>query len=810
MQSAALPQARNHGQSHKHNLLASITLSTVLLCFSLPNAYSVVTPGASPADAALAPSPAASHLTLSGNFIAAQVGIKYSVPLVATGGTAPYTFTISWGQLPAGLVLGASSGIISGTPSATGTSNFGIHVTDSKSSGGSQKFLITVSAAVAVTVTPATATVASGGTVAFTAAVSNTTNTAVTWSATTGTISTAGLYRAPTVKANSTATVTATSTADPTKSASASVTVTAVPLTLSGNFIAAQVGLKYSVALVAGGGAAPYTFAISSGQLPGELSLGTTSGIVSGTPTTTGTFNFGVNVTDSKSVSGSQTFRITVSPAVVVTVSPATATVQSAGTVSFTATVTNASNLTVTWSATTGTVSSTGLYQAPTVNANSTATVTATSAADATKSASSSVTITAIPLTLSGNFVAAEVGSSYSVPLIVGGGTAPYTFAISSGQLPAGLALGTSGTVSGTPSATGTFNFGINVTDSKSVAGSQTFQITVSPAVVVTVTPATATVESAKTVSFTAAVTNAWNQSVTWSATTGSISASGLYQAPTVNANSTATVTATSVAESTRSASASVTITAIPLTLSGSFVSAVVGTSYNVTLAVGGGTAPYTFAISSGQLPAGLALSATTGTVSGTPTTTGTFNFGVNVTDSKSVSGSQSFQVTVSAAVAVTVTPAMATVQSAGTVAFIALVSNTPNTAVNWSATMGTISTTGLYQASTVNADSTATVTVTSAADSTKSASALVTITAIPPPPLVIATTSLSAATTGKAYTNALSATGGKAPYSWSLASGNLPGGISVQSAGLLSGTTTQFGQFSPSPCRWQIPRRPR
>src|SRR5258706_327545 len=299
MQSAALPQARNHGQSHKHNLLASITLSTVLLCFSLPNAYSGVTYGASPANAALAPSPAASHLTLSGNFIVAQVGIKYSVPLVASGGTAPYTFAISWGKLPAGLVLSASSGIVSGTPSATGTSNFGIHVTDSKSSGGSQKFLITVSAAVAVTVTPTTATVASGGTVAFTAAVSNTTNTAVTWSATTGTISSTGLYQAPTVNANSTATVTATSSADPTKSAAAAVTITAIPLTLSGNFVAAEVGSSYSVPLVVGGGTAPYTFAISSGQLPAGLALGT-SGTVSGTPSATGTFNFGGNDTDSK------------------------------------------------------------------------------------------------------------------------------------------------------------------------------------------------------------------------------------------------------------------------------------------------------------------------------------------------------------------------------------------------------------------------------------------------------------------------------------------------------------------------------
>src|SRR5258708_5492550 len=331
MQSATFSPARNHGRTREHNLLGSITLSTALLCLTLPNAFS-----------------ATNHLTLSGNFVSAQVGIKYSVPLTAGGGTAPYTFSISWGQLPAGLSLGATTGIISGTPSATGTSNFGIHVTDSKSSGGSQKFLITVSAAVAVTVTPATATVASGGTVAFTASVSNTPNTAVTWSATLGTIPAAGLYQAPPVNPNSTATITANSAADPTKSASASVTVTAIPLTLSANFIPAVVGTSYNVTLTVGGGTAPYTFAISSGQLPTGITLSTTTGTISGTPTAAGTSNFGINFTDSQNVAGSQTFQITASAAVVVTVTPTIATVHSEGSASYTALVSNTSHTAVT------------------------------------------------------------------------------------------------------------------------------------------------------------------------------------------------------------------------------------------------------------------------------------------------------------------------------------------------------------------------------------------------------------------------------------------------------------------------------
>ncbi len=90
---------------------------------------------------------------------------------------------------------------------------------------GLDNVFTTASAAISVSVSPTTATVASGGTAQFSAQVTNTSNTAVTWSATSGTVSTSGLFTAPTVTATKTATVTATSVADNTKSASATVTV---------------------------------------------------------------------------------------------------------------------------------------------------------------------------------------------------------------------------------------------------------------------------------------------------------------------------------------------------------------------------------------------------------------------------------------------------------------------------------------------------------------------------------------------------------------------------------------------------------
>lgn len=93
---------------------------------------------------------------------------------------------------------------------------------------------IVQAASVSVSISPATVTVKTKATAQFTATVQGTTNTAVTWkvngiaggNGTVGTITAAGLYRAPnTAPKPSSVTVTATSAADPTKSASASVNI---------------------------------------------------------------------------------------------------------------------------------------------------------------------------------------------------------------------------------------------------------------------------------------------------------------------------------------------------------------------------------------------------------------------------------------------------------------------------------------------------------------------------------------------------------------------------------------------------------
>src|SRR4029077_14574647 len=71
------------------------------------------------------------------------------------------------------------------------------------------------------------------------------------------------------------------------------------------------------------------------------------------------------------------------------------------------------------------------------------------------------------------------VGVAYSQILTATGGVSPETWALAAGSLPAGLSLSTAGVISGTPTASGTASFSVNVTDSESPAQSPTKALTV-------------------------------------------------------------------------------------------------------------------------------------------------------------------------------------------------------------------------------------------------------------------------------------------------------------------------------------------
>ncbi|TAE45501.1 MAG: BspA family leucine-rich repeat surface protein, partial [Cytophagales bacterium] len=69
---------------------------------------------------------------------------------------------------------------------------------------------------------------------------------------------------------------------------------------------------------------------------------------------------------------------------------------------------------------------------------------------------------------------------------------------------------------------------------------------------------------------------------------------------------------------------------------------AIVGTPYSQTITVSGGTAPYTYT-QGGALPTGLSLNNTTGVISGTPITSGSFNFDITATDANGCTGTRNY-----------------------------------------------------------------------------------------------------------------------------------------------------------------------
>jgi len=351
------------------------------------------------------------------------VGTSYRATLAATGGTSPYSWSVTSGSLPAGLALSSSTGVISGTPSASGTSSFTVTVTDSSSPTQTASAALTIvtapapalpSALVLSAIAPGSGTVgttyhqalqASGGTSPYTWSVaSGSLPAGLTLSSSTGVIS-----GTPTSKGTSNFTVRVTDSSSPeqTQSASSSISIAAATtpaLTItSSTLLSGTTGTAYHQALQASGGTSPYTWSVASGSLPAGLSLSSSTGVISGTPTGSGTSSFTVRVTDSSS---------------------------------------------------------------PVQTQSAATSITVAAAAEA-------LTIT------SSTLPSGTANSGYSQNLEASGGTSPYTWSITSGSLPAGLTLASTGVISGTPTSSGTSSFTVKVTDSSSPVQTQSAAISI-------------------------------------------------------------------------------------------------------------------------------------------------------------------------------------------------------------------------------------------------------------------------------------------------------------------------------------------
>jgi hypothetical protein len=245
----------------------------------------------------------------------ATAGAAYAVPLRASGGRAPYTWSITAGTLPQGLELSPDGGLLSGTPAAAGTYRFTVRVEDSASASANIEFGLTVAGALDITTAPALSGAlgvpyrqtlsASGGAPPYTWTVSaGSLPSGVSLSAAgelAGTPSAGGQYRF-TVRVSDSRS--AQSSKDFVLEVGFGLTITTGPLP------PAVAGESYSATFAASGGSEPYAWSLESGALPEGIALNASTGELSGAPAAAGTFNFTMKVVDAEGRSHTRTYTI--------------------------------------------------------------------------------------------------------------------------------------------------------------------------------------------------------------------------------------------------------------------------------------------------------------------------------------------------------------------------------------------------------------------------------------------------------------------------------------------------------------------
>ncbi|WP_158277980.1 putative Ig domain-containing protein [Caulobacter endophyticus] len=747
------------------------------------------------------------------------IGVAYSQTVATSGGTAPVTFSVSAGSLPAGLSLAASTGVISGTATTPGAYSFTITATDNNSVTDAKTYTGTIGSGLAITtatlptpvigVTYSQTVATSGGTAPVTFSVSaGSLPAGLSLAASTGVISgtatTPGAYSF-TITATDNNSITDAKTYTGTIGSGLAITTATLPTPV--------INVAYSQTVATSGGTAPVTFSVSAGALPAGLSLATSTGVISGTATTPGAYSFTITATDNNSVTDAKTYTGTIGaglaittatlPTPVVGVAFSQTVATSGGTAPVNFTVSAGSlpaglSLAASTGVISGTATTPGAYSF-TITATDTNSVTDAKTYTGTIGAGLAITTTTLPTPV--------VGVAYSQTIATSGGAAPVTFAVSAGTLPAGLSLAVStGVISGTATAPGAYSFTITATDNNSVTDAKTYTGTIGaglaitnaslPTPVIGVSYSQTVATSGGTAPVTFAVSGgSLPAGLSLVASTGVISGTattpGAYSF-TITATDNNSVTATRTYTGTIGASLSITTTSLP--------TPVVGVAYSQTVTTSGGTAPVTFAASLGSLPAGLSLNTSTGVISGTATTPGAYGFTITATDNNGITDAQAYSGSIGASLSITTTSLPAPLVS---VAYGQAIGTSGGTApVTFAVAAGSLPGGLTLNTSTGVISGTATTpgaySFTITATDGNSITASQTYSGAIGARLAITNSALATPVIGAAYSQTVGTSGGTAPVTFSVSAGALPAGLSLDAAtGAISGAATTSGPYS-------------
>ena len=573
-----------------------------------------------------------------------------------------------------------------------------------------------------------------------------------------------------------------------------------------------EVNVAYSQTVAVAGGAAPFTWSVAAGVLPGGLTLDPATGAISGTPTVVGTFNFLAQAQDSLGGVATQPLSIAVAPAMAIATTalpggqvgmPYSQTLFAAGGSGQCTWGVSAGALPngLTMDAATGTISG-----KPTLAGTCNFTAWARDTLGGNAWQPLSIVVAARPSFATTALPNGEAGVAYSQALVVTGGTAPFTWSVLAGSLPIGVALNpTTGVLSGTPMFAGTFNFLAMAEDAQGATAFQPRSVVVAtaPSITTTTLPdGTFGAAYSQTLAATGGTTP-----YTWSVSASALPG-GLTLDPATGVIS-GTVTATGTFNFTvgladgmgavTTQPLSIAVPAGPTISTTALAGGEVGVAYSQPVVATGGTTSNAWSVSAGVLPGGLRLDPATGIISGSPTTAGTFDFTVSVQDANAFVATQNLSIAVAARVSITTTALPnGEVGAAYSRALAAAAGTTPFT---WSISGGALPAgltlgpaTGVISGTpTASGTSNFTVRVVDAFGVAATRNLSLAISS----PVSVATANLPSARINRAYNRSLSASKGVAPYAWSLVGGALPTGLTLSSAGVISGTPTVSGLFN-------------